>query len=51
MTKRYPVSPAPGPLEDYVQSFDDLFAVPAPNATLSGATWKVCSYPPNATRL
>jgi hypothetical protein len=25
MTKRYPVSPAPGPLEDYAQSFDDLF--------------------------
>ena len=25
MTKRYPVSPAPGPLEDYATSFDDLF--------------------------
>jgi SRSO17 transposase len=25
MTKRYPVSPAPGPLEDYAMSFDDLF--------------------------
>jgi SRSO17 transposase len=25
MTKRYPVSTAPGPLEDYAQSFDDLF--------------------------
>ena len=25
MTRRYPVSPAPGPLEDYAQSFDDLF--------------------------
>jgi SRSO17 transposase len=25
MTKRSPVSPAPGPLEDYAQSFDDLF--------------------------
>src|ERR671921_196838 len=26
MTKRLPVEPAPGPLEDYAQSFDDLFA-------------------------
>jgi hypothetical protein len=26
MTKRVPVEPAPGPLEDYAQSFDDLFA-------------------------
>jgi SRSO17 transposase len=25
MTKRYPVSPAPGPLEDYAACFDDLF--------------------------
>src|SRR5919106_3715989 len=25
MTKRYPVSPAPGPLEVYAMSFDDLF--------------------------
>src|SRR3954468_22474892 len=25
MTKRSPVSPAPGPLEDYVRSLDDLF--------------------------
>jgi hypothetical protein len=25
MTSRYPVSPAPGPLEDYAISFDDLF--------------------------
>jgi hypothetical protein len=25
MTRRYPVSPAPGPLEDYAMSFDDLF--------------------------
>jgi hypothetical protein len=25
MTKRAPVSPDPGPLEDYVRSFDDLF--------------------------
>jgi hypothetical protein len=29
MTKRYPVSPAPGPLEDYAMSFDDLFAARA----------------------
>jgi hypothetical protein len=29
MTKRYPVSPAPGPLEDYAQSFDDLFGARA----------------------
>jgi SRSO17 transposase len=25
MTRRYPVSTAPGPLEDYAHSFDDLF--------------------------
>src|SRR5215210_3377489 len=25
MTRRYPVSPAPGPLEDYAKGFDDLF--------------------------
>jgi SRSO17 transposase len=29
MTKRYPVSPAPGPLEDYAISFDDLFGARA----------------------
>jgi SRSO17 transposase len=29
MTKRSPVSPAPGPLEDYAQSFDDLFGARA----------------------
>src|ERR671913_391104 len=29
MTKRYPVSPAPGPLEDYAQSFDDLLGARA----------------------
>ena len=29
MTRRYPVSPAPGPLEDYAQSFDDLFGARA----------------------
>ena len=29
MTKRYPVSPAPGPLEDYAQCFDDLFGARA----------------------
>jgi hypothetical protein len=29
MTKRYPVNPAPGPLEDYAQSFDDLFGARA----------------------
>ena len=29
MTKRYPVSPAPGPLEDFAQSFDDLFGARA----------------------
>src|SRR3954464_12907015 len=26
MTKRLPVTPAPGPLEDYAARFDDLFA-------------------------
>jgi hypothetical protein len=26
MTKRYRVSPAPGPLENYAESFDGLFA-------------------------
>jgi len=29
MTKGYPVSPAPGPLEDYAMSFDDLLGVGA----------------------
>jgi hypothetical protein len=29
MTKRYPVSPAPGPLEDYAQCFDALFGARA----------------------
>jgi hypothetical protein len=29
MTKRSPVSPAAGPLEDYAQSFDDLFGASA----------------------
>jgi hypothetical protein len=29
MTKRYPVSPAPGLLEDYAKSFDDLFGARA----------------------
>src|SRR5829696_3434971 len=29
MTKRSPVSPAPGPLEDYAKSFDDLFGARA----------------------
>jgi hypothetical protein len=29
MTKRSPVSPAPGPLEDYAARFDDLFGARA----------------------
>ncbi len=29
MTKRSPVSPAPGPLEDYAHGFDDLFGARA----------------------
>src|SRR5918997_5096945 len=29
MTRRSPVSPAPGPLEDYAESFDDLFGARA----------------------
>jgi SRSO17 transposase len=29
MTRRYPVSPAPGPLEDYAARFDDLFGARA----------------------
>jgi hypothetical protein len=29
LTKRLPVSPAPGPLEDYARNFDDLFAARA----------------------
>src|SRR5215204_4184959 len=28
-----------------------ISSVLVPNVTLSGARWKVCSYPPNATRL
>jgi hypothetical protein len=33
MTKRSPVSPAPGPLEDYAMSFDDLFGARAQRHT------------------
>src|SRR5215208_2339511 len=29
MSKRYPVSPAPGPLEDFAECFDDLFGARA----------------------
>ena len=29
MTRRSPVSPAPGPLEDYAHGFDDLFGARA----------------------
>ena len=29
MTRRYPVSPAPGPLEDYARCFDELFGARA----------------------
>ena len=29
MTKRYPVGPAPGPLEEYAKSFDELFGARA----------------------
>src|SRR5215207_9105236 len=29
MTRRYPVSPAPGPLEDYAECFDALFGARA----------------------
>jgi hypothetical protein len=34
MTKRSPVSSAPGPLEDYVRSFDDLFGARAQRHSL-----------------
>src|SRR5919106_4079820 len=33
MTKRLPAEPAPGPLEDYAESFDDLFATLAQRQT------------------
>jgi SRSO17 transposase len=33
MTRRYPVSPAPGPLEDYAARFDDLFGARAQRHT------------------
>jgi hypothetical protein len=29
MTRRLPVDPAPGPLEDYAKRFDDLFGARA----------------------
>src|SRR4051812_29329914 len=29
MTKRLPISPAPGPLEDYAETFDNLFGARA----------------------
>src|SRR5215218_3145679 len=34
MTKRYPVSPAPGPLEEYAERFDDLFGARAQRHSL-----------------
>jgi hypothetical protein len=34
MTRRYPVSAAPGPLEDYAQRFDDLFGARAQRHSL-----------------
>ena len=29
MTRRYPVTPAPGPLENFAMGFDDLFGARA----------------------
>jgi hypothetical protein len=34
MTKRSPVSPAPGPLEDYAECFDNLFGARAQRRAL-----------------
>ena len=49
MTKRVPVEPAPGPLEDYAAHFDDLFSN-APKAKASVVTSKACCWPRSATR-
>lgn len=49
MTERSPVNPTPGPLEEYDQSFDDLFGARA-HVTDFAATLKDCCYQPNATR-
>jgi hypothetical protein len=51
MTRRLPVKPAPGPLEEYATRFDNLFLlVLVLNARVLGAIWRGCCSPLSATR-
>ena len=49
MTKRSPVSPAPGPLEDQAKALIISLAL-VPNVMVSGAIWRVRCCPLSATR-
>jgi len=50
MTKRSPVSPAPGPLEGYAHSFDDLFSARAQREGSRRYPEGLCCYPPSMAR-
>lgn len=51
MTKRLPVTPAPGPLEGYSSArFAMGSSALAPSAKASGATWRGFCSPPSAIR-
>jgi hypothetical protein len=49
MTRRLPVEPAPGPLEEYTVRFDDLFGVRAQREGFRRYLGGSCC-PPNVTR-
>ena len=50
MTRRLAVEPAPGPLEDYAESFDDLSLELGLSVRGFAATWKGFCFRQNATR-
>ncbi len=50
MTKRSPVSPAPGPLENYAVRFDDLFGARTQRQGLRRYLEKGSCSLPNATK-